>query len=589
MNEGRPEDRLERERVANRRKHWVRLATACNSHCLFCLDSDTPRNLFVPREDVLAELRRGREELDADKVILSGGEASLHPEFFDLIGEARKLGYERVQTVTNGWMFGQRSFFLDAVAAGLGEITFSLHGDSAALHDHLTQTEGAFDRIVKAIARAVRTSGLITNVDVVINRQNVARIDKIIELAIELGVREFDLLHVIPQANAFDHRDELFYDPKEHLPVLHKVFRLNRHKGFVIWTNRFPVPYLEGLEDLVQDPHKMLDEVNGRRFQVRRYLDDGVALDCRQPERCVHCFIEPFCTTTDRVIADIAQENIEGLDLGTGPLPPAWPLGVDRVRITGAAGARWEAVPPGILIEVVLVDPTDAALLPTGVVIEAASVAVLDAFLGSRPLVIPLGREQATWMLAHRERLEDAIGSFEIIQPTWATLAEASAHDVRDPAAFFQELGLAVPVRGLPPCAAAPAHALVARRWLSASIWDAATGRLAVRALAEHHVARGYFARSVRCADCAVVDRCEGLHVNMIRDQGLRLCRPLASADGIDLPRPSARVAQGRVLVDSSPSLPGFPAPGPVASDPLAALVLRKERERALRRLPVVS
>ena len=46
----------------------------------------------------------------------------------------------------------------------------------------------------------------------------------------------------------------------------------------------------------------MLDEVNGRRFQVRRYLDESAPLECRQKERCEHCFIEPFCTTTDRVI-----------------------------------------------------------------------------------------------------------------------------------------------------------------------------------------------------------------------------------------------------------------------------------------------
>ena len=46
----------------------------------------------------------------------------------------------------------------------------------------------------------------------------------------------------------------------------------------------------------------MLDEVNGRRFQVRRYLDEGVPLECREKERCQYCFIEPFCNTADRVI-----------------------------------------------------------------------------------------------------------------------------------------------------------------------------------------------------------------------------------------------------------------------------------------------
>ena len=296
------EDMLERERVANRAKHWVRAVTACNSRCLFCLDSDTPRNLFLPAEDVKADLRRGIEDKGADKVILSGGEASLHPEFLDFIRYGREIGYDRVQTVTNGWMLAQADFYEEAVQAGLGEITWSLHGHTAELHDHLTGTPGAFDRMVAGIRRAEADPRIISNVDVVINKQNVGVLDKVVELAMSLGVTEFDLLHVIPQAAAFEHSDDLFYDPAEHLDVLHKVFRLNRHPGFVIWTNRFPVPFLEGLEDLIQDPHKMLDEVHGRRFQVRRYLDVGQGLDCRQPERCVHCFIEPFCTSTDRTL-----------------------------------------------------------------------------------------------------------------------------------------------------------------------------------------------------------------------------------------------------------------------------------------------
>src|SRR5262249_36683561 len=145
------------------------------------------------------------------------------------------------------------------------------------------------------------------------------------DLCLSVGVREFDLLHVIPQGAAFENRHQLFYDPVEHLPRLQKVFRLNRHPGVVIWTNRFPVEFLEGLEDLIQDPHKMLDEVNGRRFQVRRYLDEGVPLECRQQERCVHCFIEPFCTTADRVIErqNEARWNIWWIDTANGPMPAA--------------------------------------------------------------------------------------------------------------------------------------------------------------------------------------------------------------------------------------------------------------------------
>jgi len=106
---------LDRERAANVRKHWVRLVTACNSRCVFCLDTDTPRNVYLLEPDVRKEIRRGRDELNADKIILSGGEGSIHPKFIDFVRYAKNVGYSRVQTVTNGFMFSKRDFYLAAV------------------------------------------------------------------------------------------------------------------------------------------------------------------------------------------------------------------------------------------------------------------------------------------------------------------------------------------------------------------------------------------------------------------------------------------------------------------------------------------
>ncbi|MCP4867252.1 MAG: radical SAM protein [Proteobacteria bacterium] len=574
------EDMLERERVANRAKHWVRAVTACNSRCLFCLDSDTPRNLFLPAEDVKADLRRGIEDKGADKVILSGGEASLHPEFLDFIRYGREIGYDRVQTVTNGWMLAQADFYEEAVQAGLGEITWSLHGHTAELHDHLTGTPGAFDRMVAGIRRAEADPRIISNVDVVINKQNVGVLDKVVELAMSLGVTEFDLLHVIPQAAAFEHRDDLFYDPAEHLDVLHKVFRLNRHPGFVIWTNRFPVPFLEGLEDLIQDPHKMLDEVHGRRFQVRRYLDVGQGLDCRQPERCVHCFIEPFCTSTDRTLDRIHAAGWE-VWFGDGPLP----FGATR---RGVAAPSTDALPDErpLYAEVEGVGP-----VPEGdVVLRAERAEQLEAWAGSVDLDVQLNRDTVPWLLTNRDRLE----RMRIHQPSWSSLEQAAAHDVRDPARFFLQLDRPIPTSGLAACQAPGATLVEPRPILRSSLFDAGTGRPSVPALAEDHVADGYRVHSLRCRTCRVRDRCDGIHVNMVRDQGLKLARPLVAGAWPDeadrqLTKAVARVRDGRERVPVVPSLPGHDAPAAPPEDPLAVLARDKAEQRAKRRLQILD
>jgi MoaA/NifB/PqqE/SkfB family radical SAM enzyme len=612
------EDMLERERVANRKKHWVRAVTACNSHCLFCLDSDTPRNVYLSEDEVKTELRRGRVELDADKVIISGGEASLHPLFPEFIRYSKTIGYDRVQTVTNGWRFGEKPFYDECIEAGLGEITFSLHGHTAELHDRLTGTEGAFARITKAMARAVRDPRHpIVNIDVVINKQNVGVIDKIVELAIALGITEFDLLHVIPQANAFDHRDELFYDPREHLDRLQKVFRLNRHPRFVVWTNRFPISFLEGMEDLIQDPHKMLDEVNGRRFQVRRYLDAGPVLDCRQPERCKHCFIEPFCTTMDRVVEAQNENRFEVWWIGAdepGPMERSGPLPYGSALLGVLvpdmdALARLEA-PAGAGIYARVAEPgpipgsgsprapgSGGPLGPLRLVADTAR--HLDAWLPAEAppaegitLQIDLNRETAGWMLRNRARVAAALDRVSIHQPSHEHLSEATDEDVRDPEGFFRALSLRVRTSGLPACLA-PGTVLVAEpRILRKDVFDPATGRLAVRELARHHVRDEYRGKSLRCQDCRVNDRCDGVHVNMIRDQGLRILEPLTEGAWADdaaaqlekrWPVPPRRLADGRPAQPPAKSLPGFPDTVPVVEDPLA-VIGRKQQEAQLRR-----
>jgi MoaA/NifB/PqqE/SkfB family radical SAM enzyme len=594
---------LWRERVANIPKHWVRAVTACNSRCVFCLDSDTPRNVYIPVEEVKKEIDRGRDELGAVKMILSGGEASLHPGFTELIRYAKSRGYERVQTVTNGYRLAEQDFFHECMEAGLGEITFSLHGHTPELHDRLTQTEGAFKRLIKGMVRALRDGRPIVNVDVVINKQNVAVLDKIVELCISLGVTEFDLLHVIPQAAAFDNRAELFYDPREHLPVLQKVFKLNRHPRFVVWTNRFPIPFLEGLEDLIQDPHKMLDEVNGRRFQVRRYLDEGKVLDCRHAERCPHCFIEPFCTTMDRTIAQQNAGRFEVYWVGNRELAlPELPYGATKLGVESPDFAGLERHGRALYARVASAEPIPTTF-PHPLTLVASSAEQLDAWL-AQPLPanvdldIELNQSTGPWLLDQRELVRNVLDRVRLFQPAHEHMQDATANDVREPRAYFLALDLPIRVSGLPACLAPGALWEDDRPILDAAIFDEKTGRLDIRELSRFHVRARYRGKSVRCADCRVDTRCEGPHINMIRDQGLAMLTPFVegpAADAIEqrlsaiFPTPPARLANGSTSEPVATSLPGFPEPSAAPLDPLAVIELERQERRAKRALRVLT
>ena len=500
---------------------------------------------------------------------MSGGEAALHPQYVDIIRYAKEVGYGRIQTVTNGWRYADKAFFDACMEAGLQELTFSLHGHTKELHERMTAHPGSFDRIVKGIVRAKRhPSRPIVSIDVCINKQNVPYLDKIVELGISLGVTEYDLLHVIPQAAAFENREQLFYDPKEHLDVLHKVFRLNQHPRFVIWTNRFPVAFLEGLEDLIQDPHKMLDEVNGRRFQVRNYIDTGKPLDCRTEERCTHCFVEPFCTTLDRVIE---WQNDGEWDVWwpkSGEVPSELPFGCRWIGTSSPDGYSGTAP-----LFVRTTECVDLSSLPQQSIAIAQTVAQLEAWIvpgvpQGRGIVVALNKDTAPWLLSHRSTLAEQLDRVRVHQPSYEHMRDAAANDVRNPKRFFRFLDLPITVSGLPPCLVPGVTWARPMRELRADLFE--DGRLDIRETARFHIRDGYFSKSLRCRDCVVTDRCDGAHINLLRDQGLKLLSPLVEGPWAEnaraqlhahLPQPEKRLATGRYHEPAAPSLPGMHSP----------------------------
>ena len=126
------------------------------------------------------------------------------------------------------------------------------------------------------------------------------------------------------------------------------------------------------------------------------------------------------------------------------------------------------------------------------------------------------------------------------------------------------------------------------RQRLRARYFDWDTGRVAVRELARRHIVERYFAKSERCRDCSVSAKCDGLHINMIRDQGLSLAAPItrAAADAVDwvLPPQLRRLESGRKPESAAVSLPGYEQPTVVIEDPLAVIAREKEQRQRERR-----
>ncbi len=460
-----------KESAVKEKRIWVRLTKRCNNGCLFCLDSDSHDGSAIPPETVEDRIREGRDQ-GGQRLILSGGEPTIHPLFIDFLRLGRKLGYTWLQTVTNGRMFAYRKFANGALAAGLNEATFSMHGHTPELHDYLVGVKGAYEQAMAGMRNLL--GRCVVNVDVVLSAVNIPHLREILEFYIDLGIHEFDLLHMIPFGRAWnDYRDVLFYDPEAMMPHFERAFSLRHEKGVIIWTNRLPAPFLEGNEDLIQDPHKLHDEVRGRAEMFREWEVDGVDPMCLDPDRCSHCPMEHFCAALEE-------------EIGRG---------------SGASGGEPHEVRFQTLDELSQKDLVVA--LAQGTVYLPAAPGLPSILAGLEPE--QLARVKL-YMLRHEYLSEAAEGDLPLAQLQ----------------AVMKRYGL--PLDGLPVCLGGEPGDL--RDAHPAAVRDGG-GQIDFVSFTDWFVANRYFVKSLRCGRCIHVDSCKGIHINTARNWGLGVLQPV--------------------------------------------------------------
>ena len=564
------------EEAAHERRNWVRLTYDCNNRCIFCLDSDTHDGEMRARDEVKEQILEGRRK-GAERLILSGGEPTMHPDFVAFIKLGALAGYRKVQTVTNGRMFMYEPFLKRCLDAGLSEITFSLHGPNARIHDALVGVPGAFDEEMRGLDNVFADGRPIVNVDIVINRGNVKHLPEMLRGLYEKGVREFDLLQVVPFGRAFSEgRDTLFYDLEAMQPYLIEALEFSRRPDVHLWMNRFPPKHLEGFEHLIQDPYKLNDEVRGRRQEFTSLLTDGVALDCRDPARCKYCYLEQLCDTLESVRATVAAQRFEVVRVDTeheakqGPVFGGDPASARRadgrigLPLAQSAGAAPRVLlTPSELAESAgaetlrLVAPTlpralaELSRFPhtTTLELELADYEglpeALDAEgkLGGRRLtrvlvrtgadaaamlavpvpfevMVALTRETAAWLRS----LDAAPARLALMQPTYERLTECRDDDV-DLRDFFAAFTHEVPIEGVPICVTGRAPRAEPET-LDTAMMDA-RGQLEIFRYTQRYILEHYRTKSLRCGACAHLDSCAGMHVNYVRAHGYELMQPV--------------------------------------------------------------
>ena len=269
----------------------LRLGTACNFNCVYCQVGREKKHVR-PLEEIDADLALGRRA-GLLGVSLTGGEPTLYPKLFEVLARCRSMGYERIVLLTNGSLLGSPRNVKRLIDAGVGAFGLSFDTPDKAIAERLWRRE-AFDAVLAGYRTlldhpevAVGTIGVITR-PTLPHMPALAR--HLVEMAREhRGQSYCNLDFVMPEENAWEHREALVPDLREVGPLLREALDIAAGAQVPL-TYRGVPPCVIGEDHLDRDTDRFMtifqihDDDNGVRYN-RTALD----LYRTKPASCRRC------------------------------------------------------------------------------------------------------------------------------------------------------------------------------------------------------------------------------------------------------------------------------------------------------------
>lgn len=125
----------------------------CNQKCLGCpCGLNDNKDMSLTLEQITSFLEKYDPE-EAICVTLSGGEPTLHPQFFEILEELKRRNIY-VAILTNSEMFAKKDFadgFLKHISLDRTRIITTIHSSEKELHERQNGTKGSFDRTMSGL------------------------------------------------------------------------------------------------------------------------------------------------------------------------------------------------------------------------------------------------------------------------------------------------------------------------------------------------------------------------------------------------------------------------------------------------------
>jgi len=181
----------------------------CNCRCVMCDIWKGNNNVKQLEEDDIIKLLDSLRRLDTKEVVMSGGEALMHPNFFRLceIIKSRKI---KITLLSTGLLLKK---YASEILAKTDEVIVSLDG-SREVHDKIRNIPNAYVKLKEGVQELKRLNPKFkVTARSVIQKENFRDFPNIVDAAKEIGLDQISFLTADVTTDAFN-RPELWGEEK---------------------------------------------------------------------------------------------------------------------------------------------------------------------------------------------------------------------------------------------------------------------------------------------------------------------------------------------------------------------------------------
>lgn len=236
----------------------IDLTNRCNLNCPICFaNANVQGYIYEPsleEIEVMLQALRDLRPTPATAVQFSGGEPTVHPQFFDIVAAARRKGFSNIQIATNGLKMADYDFAEKARDAGLHTLYMQFDGIRPEVYI-ITRGRNVFDEKLQAIENCRKLDMKVCLVPTIIRTVNDDQVGPIFNFAVD----NIDVVNAISyQPVCFTGR----IDQKQRLEQRYTLGDLARDlahaSGAVVHRDFYPLsivmPLAQLLETVTGDP-----------------------------------------------------------------------------------------------------------------------------------------------------------------------------------------------------------------------------------------------------------------------------------------------------------------------------------------------